>query len=275
MQLAFPRCKTPACVAILVLLAAGSVQAATGLRSEEELLYRGSLAYSVATKEWDDNAVTRDIGCRAQNSRFSNRLEYGYSYYYTLFGDLGFASSTCGADHKSGVSDLHLGVRGRINPYLNSQSWELGATVPLSGRQAGRSRVGCGVFGVDAEVSRQDKVLPWLTLGYGATVKLWESPLAHQLGLDVSADGPIGAARSSWSWYAALAGDLPLTNGKADPAASVSDCGTESKVVRTTFQVRHVFSPAYSANCGVSVAIIGEDVSQTRGTYCAFSRLWR
>lgn len=275
MQLAFPCCKSRVCVAILVLLAMVDAQA-TGLRSEEELLYRGTLSYGTATEEWDDDAVTRDIGCRAHNSRFSNRLEYGYSYYYTLFGDLGLADSRCGGDRRrSGLSDLHLGLRGRIDQYLNTQSWELGATIPLQGRQSGRSRVGCGVFGVDGEVSRKDKLLPWLNLGYGAAIKLWKSPLAHQLGLDVSADGPLGGARSSWSWYTALTGDLPLTDGEADPGATVSDCGTESKVLRATIQVRHVFSPAYSAHCGLSGAIIGEDTSQVRGMYCAFSRLWK
>lgn len=273
MQLAFPRCKSRACVAILVLLAMVDAQAA-GLRSEEELLYRGTLSYGTATKEWDDDAVTRDIGCRANNTRFSNYLEYGYSYYHTAYGSISAGYSECGSESRAGLSDLNFGLRGRINQYLNTRSWQLGVTLPLRGREEGRSRIGCGVFGVDAEVSRRDELSPSLSLGYGTTLKLWESPLAHQIGLNVSLGGPF-ASRSPWSWYAALAGEAPVNDGKADPGASVSDCGTEAKVLRGAVQLRRAFDQGYSASCGLSGTFVGEDISQSRGLYCAFSRLWK
>jgi hypothetical protein len=259
--------------ALLLAFVAGASHASAYMYSEDVVSYRASLGETTATEAWDVDRDRYDIGCTSRRTALHNQLEYGYSYYYNLFGRLGLTDSDCGPDGHTGLSDLNVGVRGRLNPYMNFRSWELDVTIPLAGREGGRGRVGCGVFGVGAAVDRSDHPSRLLSVGYGAGLKFWEPPLAHRYQLRTHAGGPF-VLRSRWSWLLTAVYEAPLNERPVDPAASIDDCGTQSEAVRVSTDIKYRSSRESTVGCGYVTVPWGRDVSRSGGFTCAFTRTW-
>lgn len=257
----------------LLLCVSIGTHASSYMHSEGELYYRAGLGYSAADQAWDADGNLEDIGCRSERSSFSHQLEYGYSYYYNLFGRLGLSESRCGTKDKQGLGDLVLGIRGRLHPYLNFHSWELEAVVPLQSGGPGEARVGCGALGLSGSVDVSRRVRPWLSAGYGAGLHFWEAPLAHQAKTKAQLGGPFGLD-SPFGWFLGLAAEAPLTDRPVDPAATVDDCGTQARGVRASTEIRYRYNPEISVGCGVNAVLWGEDMSRSRGFSCAISHLW-
>lgn len=255
------------------VLGAGPAGAGAALRSEEELLYSVAFAQNWATQTWDDHGDLSDIGCRNTYTGMSHYAEYGYSYYYTLFGNLGLAQSKCGSEDETGLSDLRVGLRGRINRYLNTRGWEVVLTLPLSGQQIGKSRLGCGAFGIAGNVDRKDTLIEdRLKLGYGASVRLWEKPLAHEGRTEVELSGPLWR-RLSWS--AGVQHSFPLTQVERDPDGAAADCGTNAQSAKYAADLKYALSNDASMACGYNRAFWGEDTSRGQGMFCAYTYIWR
>jgi hypothetical protein len=260
--------------AVSAALATGVAHAGSNLRSEGHVHYVGTLGYSTAERRWDQDRNLQDTDCRSAYSNFNHYAEYGYSYYYTVFGQAGLATSQCADSQKSGLSELHLGLRGRLNLYMNDRAWEIEAIVPVHGDQEGRSRIGCSSFGLIGSVERRDEVVPESEyyVGAGAGVQLWEAPLSHQAFGKLAANGPIA---QFWSWGANLKLELPLTDRAGAIVDNLSDCGTDSKVLRSGVSLRYSLSPLSSASCGLSASLWGEEASQSYGFSCGYSRRWQ
>lgn len=260
-------------LAITAALCAATVaRAGTGLRSEHQMFYNGTLGYNWATRYWDEQGDLRDIGCRSQHQSFSNYLEYGHSYYHTLFGQLGLAQADCGGDSESGLSDLKLGVRGRVNRYLNDRAWELELTIPTRGGDIGRSSVSCGAFELAGNLEREhEDALGRVDLGYGVSLRLAEAPLVHSLRGKLGASGPIVPR---WSWRLGAEHATPLTERAATGPTSLPDCGTDSQSLRGQAEIKFQFSRFVTLGCGGGLTAWGEDTSVNRGVYCGYSRLW-
>lgn len=253
------------------VLLAGSAHAGSYLHSEGATHYVGTVGYTTATQGWDRDGDTQDLGCRSEYSSFSHYLEHGYSYYHTVFGQTSLAQSRCGDEDKAGLGEVRVGIRGRLNRYLNDRAWEIEATIPSHRDHSGRSRLGCGSFGLGARVARRDRTAQGYAFSREAGLQFWEQPLAHQFVAKVAASGPVA---SHWNWTFGLSSELPISDGAIDPDAVFSDCGTEAKVLRGNASVRFGVSPVSSVSCGTAAALWGEDVSRSRGFYCGYSYLW-
>lgn len=272
MRYPFRPCDCLAALAAAAALLCGAAQAASGLRSEKDVLYAASLGYLTATEDWDGAGDLQDNDCRSQYTGLSHYAEYGFNYYYTGFAKLALAESRCADAARTGFSDLKLGLRGRINRYRNDRAWEVEATIPTRRGEVSGRRLGCGAFGVAGNVDFKDEYATNQFLEYGASVQLWESPLAHQFKANVGGSGYI---TNRWSWNLGLLGSVPLTDGSGDPGTLLSDCGTEGRVVRATTGARFKLSDFTSFHCGLTVSLWGRDASRSTGYSCGFARLWK
>lgn len=257
------------CVVLLGVLS-GAAHAGSYLRSSDELSYSTSVGYSWATRQWNESRNLESTDCRREYAYNAHYLEYGYSYYHTLFGGALLANSTCGADGNAGFGDLRLGVRGRTDLYRNHRAWELVATIPTE-RGGESPRLDCGAHGLRGALARKDELLPRVSLGSGIGVQLWESPLAHEVDLDVSLSGPLRIGRLRWGLD--LEGAVPLEGGGA-VGADISDCGTRGKRIKTGLSLGASVVKGTFVECGYTRAVWGEDATLSQGFSCGFSRTW-
>lgn len=254
------------------LLLALAAEAGAGLRSGGDTLYSTRLGVITADQSWDEQSDLQDNDCRSTYTSQSNALEHGYSYYHTFFAQLSLARSACGADSRTGLSDLRVGVRGRLNVYENDGSWELEATIPVSQADPGERRIGCGEFGLAASLHKRVEITPSTDIDGSAAVHLWDSPLAHQFRASAGLDQKF---LKRWSWSGGVQGSLPLNDGVGGVGDLISDCGTESKIVRGVADLKYRWSDFLHLGCGVSHALWGESASRTQGASCGFSYLWK
>jgi hypothetical protein len=257
----------------IVLGAAGFSAAANAgsyLRSADELSYSTSAGFTWATRQWDESRNLQSTSCRREYAYSSHYLEYGYSYYYTLFGGALAANSSCGPDSNTGFGDLRLGIRGRTDVYRNHRAWELVAIVPTM-RDSDSPRLDCGAHGLRGALARKDELAPRVSLGSGIGVQLWESPLAHEFDVDLSLSGPlrIGGLR----WGVDLEGAAPLEGGGA-VGADIADCGTRGKRIKAGVSLGATVAPGTYVDCGYTRAVWGEDATLSQGFSCGFSRTW-
>lgn len=258
-----------------ILLGAAGFSAAADagsyLRSADELSYSTSLGYSWATRQWDEQSQLQPTDCRREHVGNSHYLEYGYSYYYTLFGGASLAQAMCDAESTTGLGDVRLGVRGRTSLYENHRAWELIVTVPTN-RGSPSPRLGCGAFGLAGKLARKDDLMPGLALGSGVGVELWESPLVNQFDAGLSLSGPLRIGRLRWS--VDLDGRMPLDEGAVDVNSDISDCGTSGKVVKSGLTIGASLSREVYVSCGYDRALWGDDATLRQGFSCGYTRRW-
>ena len=258
-------------IAVLVgATLAGSAQAGSYMRSGGDLSYSTSVGYTWATREWNEDSELQDIACRREHQSNSHYLEYGYSYYYTLFGGVSLGHTSCGGEATTGVGDLRAGLRGRTSIYENHRTWELIATVPIS-RSSDSPRLGCGALGLSGALARKDDLTESLALGSGVGLQLWEGPLAHEIEADLSLSGPLRIGRLRWT--VELDGRAPLEGG-GDVATDISDCGTRGKAIKAGLRLGASVTRYVHMNCGYSRSVWGEDATLSQGFSCGISRSW-
>ena len=171
---------------VTMLTCASIVQAASPwMRSEAERFYWAGITYSTGDQRWDDKSNQKKVGCRNSDWYMHQKVEYGYSYYYTLIAGLSTASANCGDDNLTGVGDLTLGIRGRLDKYSNGKSWEITTIIPTGYERDNSSRPGNGRFGIEAGVAwlfkegERELADPWSWQG-GIAIRLWQGPPADQ-----------------------------------------------------------------------------------------------
>ena len=270
-----PEAGRVAAVLALVITAA-EVHAGDYMQSSGDVSYSNQLGYLWATQQWDANGDRRDLSCRREYVYDASQLEYGYSYYRTLYGSVGLARSSCGTASKTGLTDLRLGVRSRWDVFAQHRTWEVEVTVPTNrSRSVGNQRVSCGAYGIAGDIADQEKVLPWLSVGGDIGAQLWEAPLTHQVFADADVSGSF-ARWSPWTWNVGLHGKMPF-DGNAGPTAdpNISDCGTRSKYVRASTRVGYQWNDNLNLGCGYTQWLWGVNTGITQGFSCGFSRLWK
>jgi hypothetical protein len=254
-----------------LLLAAAPAAASSYLLSEGHMYYRAQLGQSQADAAWDAEGRLAELDCTAQRTTLDNTLEWGASYWHTLYGQFGLSESRCGERHHAGVGDITVGARGRLKRYENFRAWEIDATIPL---QRGAEAVGCGAFGLGASLERSDRS-PYLTVAYGAGLQLWQAPLAHRVRVQAQASGPLGLRRvSPWSWQAGLSANAPVVDRPVDPEARLDDCGTQARQLRAGTGLRYRYSRAVTLSCSLGATLAGADTHRSRTLSCGFSHLW-
>jgi hypothetical protein len=261
-------------VALAGLLAAAAAQAGSYMQSGGDLSYSTSVGSIWATEEWDTDRNLHDASCRREYLYNGHYLEYGQSYYHTLFGGINVARSSCAEDSKEGLGDLRLGIRGRYNVFMNHRTWEVEATIPTDRSADDPLRLGCGAFGLAGHLYRRDKFTDTLAAGAGIGVQLWEARLAHQLLGESSLSGSFGRW-SPWHWSAGLNARVPLNDDTSTVNPDISDCGTHGKLLRGGLRGGYLYQDTLNLECGISRALVGEDVSRSQGIYCGITRLWK
>jgi len=257
---------------MLIGAAALSTAAHAGsyMRSAGDLSYSTSLGYSWADREWDEQGELQPLDCERQHVSNSHYLEYGYSYYYTLFGGASLSQASCAGDSHAGTGDVRVGARGRTSLYRNHRTWELVATLPTD-RGDPSPRLGCGAFGLAGKLARKDELTQSVSLSSGIGLQLWESPLVHQVEGDLSLSGPLRIGRLRWGFD--LGGRVPLETGKSfDPG--LSDCGTTGKQVKAGLGIGASLSQKVYVSCGYDSAVWGDDTTLRQSFSCGYTRLW-
>lgn len=261
--------------AMVLLLHASVVSAGSYLQSEGDLNYSTGLGFITSNKEWDSRAHLQDLGCTSEYAFLSQYLEYGYSYYYTLYGGVNLARSRCGNESTTGFGDIRAGVRGRLDQTRNHRAWELELSIPTSSDETGRTRLGCGVYGLAAGVATKEDVSESLTLGGEARLQFWEAPLSHQYEGKLSAAGPLGSVAKSLNWNVGLSGHAPLESSDQGPGQSISDCGTQGQSVRGSIALGYRVGSGQYFECGHSLGLWGVDTTKRIGFYCGYSHRWK
>lgn len=132
---------------VLVLLP-GAAVADNWMRSEDEFYFKATLAYDRADERWNQERQLTPISCTSSNLSHYQSYEYGLSYYYTAFGSLNYLERHCGNVDASGMGDVTLGLRGRLNLYRNGRTWEAAAIIPTFYRTTGDATIGSGLYGL-------------------------------------------------------------------------------------------------------------------------------
>lgn len=262
--------------AMALVLATVQAQAGDYMQSSGDISYTNQIGYLWATQQWDLNGDRQDLNCRREYLYDQNQVEYGYSYYHTLYAGLGLAQSTCGAASKAGLTDLRLGVRSRWDIFAQHRTWEVEVTVPTNRSDSiGRQRVSCGAYGISGDIADQEKINPFLNVGADIGTQFWQAPLTHQVFADADIGGPF-SRWSPWTWNVGLSGKMPY-DGNAGPTAdpNISDCGTRSKYVRGSARVGYQWNDNLNLSCGVTQWLWGVNTGITQGFSCGFSRLWK
>lgn len=198
-----------------LLLASATTLAGTWMRSEEEGYYSARLEYETADTAWDRNREQQPTPCTANNWKLSHSYEYGLSYYRTAFGSLELLDRNCDGYDASGIGDLELGLRSRLDIFRNGRTWEVAVILPTGYSSNAQARIGndlyalrLGAFGRFKGPLRQNGK-DGLTLEMGSNVYLWEGSASEQL----SASGKLTLPVLQHSRiFAALEGDYALIN---------------------------------------------------------------
>ena len=257
---------------ILAVLGPQVAWAGAWLRSEGEHLYAASLSYSRADAYWDKGGDRTDAGCTFRNTWLSQTYEYGYSYHYTLFGNLGAAGYRCGGEDVSGLADLKLGVRGRLDPFVNGRAWELAVIVPTGYDKDRSPRLGYGRLGAEGSLTiqvRPDKKNRWQ---YGAGLRLWQGAPAELLFAHLRYDRRV---TRRWRLGVGLAGDFSLRNGGSENIDFVTrDNVAEYDAVEVSARVRYRVSRWTDFYLNLSRDVWGRNTNITERVQLGFSHSW-
>lgn len=266
-------------VAVLLCLFGARADAGAWLRSEAESYYSARLEYSTATRYWDRNGDRKDLSCDYQSRKFSNYYEYGLSYYYTVLADLSLERASCNADSTSGLGDLRLGVRGRLDPYRNGRAWEVILILPTGYPTGGNVRLGGGEIGVELGISRRDPLgidqeIEFETgaIEYGAGARIWAGDQPVQIFAYLRGTHLLAPR---WTLSAKLEGEFAVNGDETQVAVPSSDRGSDFKFAKLSVEVTHKMTSQWRMTAGASEHIWGENVTHNRGIHVAFSRLWR
>lgn len=269
----------PALATVLTLAYSAPSTAGAWLRAEGEWLLSTSVATSSANSSWDDNRKRSRDACTTTRQSLDVYSEYGYSYYHTLFASAGLADKQCrGEDGASGLSDLTVGIRGRLDPFRNGRSWEIALKLPISGNTADSERPGNGEVGIDAGVHfrlapdpYEHQVISYRggIWNWGAGIRAWTGGLAHQAwtygGWSRSLDNGWGIS-TQLSATLSFGGRTAYSDGSKD--------NDYDKLV-ASFGVRKSLTRDIGVSVSVSKALWGRNADQDLGLRIGISRMWR
>lgn len=134
-----------------LLMVSSAAVAGNWVRDEGEKSIGANLSYATANQFWNQNRVLGPFACGTHdNTGLGLNAEYGLSYHYTLIAQAGLHKISCGANSASGLGDVAVGIRGRLDSLSNGKSWELKLIVPGGYDAAAPIRLGYGEVGLEA-----------------------------------------------------------------------------------------------------------------------------
>ncbi|NOY66641.1 MAG: hypothetical protein GXP13_04430 [Gammaproteobacteria bacterium] len=256
----------------VLFIVTGSAQAGGWLRSEGEHRYSAYLSNSSSNRSWDRYGNDTVSGCTSNVTALTHEYEYGYSYYRTLFGKVNMATSECGGDKVSGLGDVYLGVRGRLNLYKNGSAWEAILIIPTGYDGQRSNRLGYGELGIELGLYGTTKYSKKSTFAYGGSFRFWNGSPSDQF-----------RTRASWSYKqnkqwairTSLEGNFSLNNGNSVTPASINgDFESEFDVIRGKIGLRRQIGPRLGLTVGLYKNLWGRNASQRQGIYLNIAYVW-
>jgi len=245
-------------------------QAGAWLQSEGDSYFSARLDYTRSEKYWDQNSQLIDQGCDSLSKINTYYGDYGYSYYYTLFGKFSYLDLSCGDDQESGLGDIELGIRGRFNVFRNGRAWEVTLIAPGGYDKNSPVRLGYGRYGLKLGLAWRDLKNNSGYYEYGASFQRWEGPPADQLRLYF---------RNAFEWtptfrtILGVNGAKSLRNGESEPVNFTSyERVSDSDHIRGIAEFRIKIVSGWSVRLGATQYYWGRDTSQTRGFHAVIAK---
>jgi hypothetical protein len=268
------------CITLLLSSIGDRVHASAWLRSEAESYLTLRAEYSAANQQWDRSGNIVDLGCNLSGRLLSGYYEYGYSYYHTIFSQFSAESRSCGNDSASGIEDVVIGVRGRINPYRNGFAWEAKLFIPTGYTTTSPVSIGKGKPGLELGVARRDPLIvdkatdyETTVIEYGVAVRLWAGPPTEEFRSYVKLTNRLSPL---WTLSFLLDGDFSINDADTSGSGVIpSEPVAGFKLFKGTLELSRRITPEWRAAVGYSVHISGERVTRERATYFTLSKLWR
>ena len=262
-----------------MIITSNAVAVSPWMLSEKDLYYSGGLNYSTNDKSWDESSHLQDSSCTSNNYRSNQRLEYGYSYYHTLIADLDIVKNNCGNDSYTGLGDLRLGIRGRLNVFRNGRTWELTAIIPTGYSSNDPERPGNGKFGIEGGVAylsrgeERDVAKRWDFLT-GASVRLWAGGPADQFLTYATVRRHFG---KNGRLSIGVSGDFSFQNESGTTAANTPGQTQFSDFDKVTAKVSwsNRLNDDWRYRVGASHVVWGRNAGHNLKFGITFSRHWR
>lgn len=256
-----------ACLALLLTLPA-SAFASNWMRSEDELYFTAGLDYDSANARWNRDGDLTDMSCTATNWTHNQSYEYGWSYYRTFFGTLEYMDRRCGDVTDSGLGNLTIGMRGRLNLYRNGRTWETALIIPSQVTSLYGARL--GVFGSFGDIHKvRSKAATNFELG--ANLYLWEGKAPEQLGSYIK----FNIAPSSESrLFTALEGNYALVDRDKvydTTINQVENYGYDRLSLRIGYSQK--VSLYWRMSIEATSVLMGRNVSDSNGISVSFSSI--
>ncbi len=241
----------------------------------------GSLSLSQADSYWDDQRDLQQDDCSRRDWSATLHYEYGYSYYRTLFAATSLELDKCGTESSTGIPDLKLGMRGRVNPFRNGYTWELAMIIPINGDREDRRKPGIGLFGVEAGLFRSYRDDPYdkpFTVinkgiwGWGLGATLWAERAGNELWGELNWRRRLS---SQWRFKTWLSGHYSISGGDA----GADDLFNSRKTIDyDKLSVGARFSRKLTRNTRLGLAleqaVWGRSTGQDTTLRLEFSRFW-
>ncbi|RMH52670.1 MAG: hypothetical protein D6682_01460 [Zetaproteobacteria bacterium] len=252
--------------------------AGSWMLSQGEVQYGGGITYYTDDSYWDQHSHLISGTCTSHNLYLFQGLQYGYSYYHTLFVETTFALQRCGAVHTTGLGDVRLGIRGRLDVERNGRTWELAAIVPTGYSRTAPRRIGNGRLGVEGGLffSGQEKGFEEKKRAFvkaGLKARYWFGPPASQL---LGYLGGVWRVGSGQSLEGRINGDFSLRDGRPEPISLTNQTQlSDHDRVYLEGKYNHVIMPAWTATFSIGRDVWGRNSG--RGTFAALflSHTWR
>jgi hypothetical protein len=255
-----------ACLALLLALPT-SASASNWMRSEDELYFKAGFDYDTASQYWNRDGELTDMSCTATNWTHNQSYEYGWSYYRTVFGTLEYRDRRCGDVTDSGLGDLTIGMRGRLNIYRNGRTWETALIIPSE--DGGLYGLRLGVFG-----SFGDRHTIGNGAGtnfeLGANLYLWEGAAPEQLASYIKFNIAPSAERL---FTTSLEGDYALVDRDKIYDATINQVenyGYDRLNLRIGYSQK--VSLYWRMSIEATSVLMGRNASKSNGVGLSFSR---
>lgn len=265
------------------MIFSGNAHANAWMQSEGNSVGATGAGYSLSDGFWKKDGELVQYPTRHQQANYYLYYDYGYSYYYNLFASTSWNYRDSGTSTDSGIDDIRIGIRGRLNVFRNGRTWQITAIIPT--RQWGLTgyRPGEGKYGIDAGIFY--RLLP----------DLYENPFAKYsgnifgggLGTTLRSGGVGGEVWGYGNWQRKLFSPLwyveiklsALSSFAGGESGSVDIYGPNDSFhydqVTSDISLSYHFSRRTGINLGYKRDLWGRNINKNESVHIGISTTWK
>ena len=235
---------------------------------------------------WDGDGQRRSGGC--SNNSLPVGYEYGYSYYRTIYANTSLGSKNCSDKKSVGLSNIELGVRGRLDPYRNGSTWEIALLLPINKNHSAFDSQ-TGSFGLKAGIGYNFSDDPYETFLLGGDtsrwavamgIKTWQAHIPNELWGNLNYDKRLSSSdwykqSGGWSFNAQLDGKHSF--GKVNSAIAnpfVVDAHDSYSLLTGTAKLTHALSDVSYINGGIALDLAGRNIHSGSSLFIGYNYQW-